>query len=112
MWLTSGAKECAHTTINKDIYANVGSFFSGFPEAAYKNRPSSVEKVSMLAKSMPMNVPDHRKFGMDHSPPELDEDTQDIPTKINELARSLYVDAIGELPSPRLVEWWQENCEK
>ena len=87
-------------------------FFSGFPEAAYKNRPSSGEKVSMLAKSMPMNVPDMRKFGMDHSPPELDEDTQDIPTKINELARSLYVDAIGELPSPRLIEWWQENCKK
>jgi len=77
---------------------------SGFPEAAYKNRPSSGEKVSMLAKSMPMNVPDMRKFGMDHSSPEVDEDTQDIPTKINELARSLYVDAIGELPSPRLVE--------
>ena len=77
---------------------------SGFLEAAFKNRPTSGEKVSMLAKSMPMNVPDHRKFGMDHSPPDLDEDTQDIPTKIAELARSLHVDAIGELPSPRLVE--------
>ena len=31
-------------------------FFPGFPEAAYKNRPSSGEKVSMLAKSMPMNT--------------------------------------------------------
>ena len=57
----------------------------------------------MIAKSMPMNVPDHRKLMMGSSP-ELDEDTQDIPTKIAELARSLHVDAIGELPSPRLVE--------
>merc|ERR1712223_362750 len=76
---------------------------SSFPEAAYKARPSSIEKVSMIAKSMPMNVPDHRKLMMDHSPPDFDEDTQDIPTKIAELARSLHVDAIGELPSPRLV---------
>ena len=57
----------------------------------------------MIAKSMPMNVPDHRRLMMDHSPPDFDEDTQDIPTKIAELARSLHVDAIGELPSPRLV---------
>jgi len=76
---------------------------SGFPEAAYKTRPTSGENVSMIAKSMPMNVPDHRKLMMGSSP-ELDEDTQDIPTKIAELARSLHVDAIGELPSPRLVE--------
>jgi len=73
---------------------------SGFPEAAYKARPTSGEKV--IAKSMPMNVPDQRKLMMDF--PEIDEDTQDIPTKIAELARSLHVDAIGELPSPRLVE--------
>jgi len=77
---------------------------SGFPEAAYKARPTSGEKVSMIAKSMPMNVPDHRKLMMDHSSPDLNEDTQDIPTKISEIARSLHVDAIGELPSPRLID--------
>ena len=38
------------------------------------------------------------------SPPDLDEDTSDIPKKIAELAKSLHVDSIGELPSPRLIE--------
>merc|ERR1712168_84822 len=77
---------------------------SGFPEAAYKARSTSGEKLTNIAKSMPMNVPsDVRKIMMGHSP-ELDEDTQDIPTKIAELARSLHVDATGELPSPRFLE--------
>lgn len=72
---------------------------------AYKNRPSAKDDFKM-AKSLPMKVP-HRKFLLmdDKSPPDVDENTQDIPRKMAELARSLHVDsALGELPSPRLVD--------
>lgn len=75
--------------------------------AAYKNRPSLQSKDDFkMAKSLPMKVP-HRKFLLmdDNSPPDMDENTQDIPRKMAELARSLHVDsALGELPSPRLVD--------
>lgn len=60
----------------------------------------------MMAKSLPMNVPlpDHRRVFIDRSPPDVNEDTQDIPTKIAELAKSLHGEAIGELPSPRYID--------
>jgi len=74
---------------------------------AYKNRPV-LEKPSVIAKSLPMNVPLQRKLilsGGGRSPPDLGEDTQDIPTKMAELARSLHVDVHGELPtSPRYLD--------
>ena len=84
-------------------------FFSilGFTDAAYKHRPRMLEKQPlMMAKSMPVNVPmpEHGKLFLHGSPPDINEDTQDIPTKIAELAKSLHMDAIGELPSPRLKE--------
>ena len=53
---------------------------------------------------MKVPIDDHRKMMFKDSPPDIDEATQDIPTKIAELARSLHVDAIGELPTPRLVD--------
>ena len=61
----------------------------------------------MMAKSLPMNVPMPEQRNMffnkwNRSPP--DEEAQDIPTKIAEIAKSLHVDSIGELPSPRLLE--------
>ena len=70
---------------------------------AYKNRPV-LENPSVIAKSLPMNVPLQKKFilagaGGDRSPPDLSEETQDIPTKMAELARSLHVDVHGELPT-------------
>ena len=66
----------------------------------------------MMAKSLPMNVPMPEQRNMffnkwNRSPPDeddLDEEAQDIPTKIAEIAKSLHVDSIGELPSPRLLE--------
>jgi len=82
---------------------------SGFPEAeaaAYKTRPL-LEKPSVIAKSLPMNVPLQQKFIIGgRSPPDLSEETQDIPTKIAELARSLHVDVYGELPTspPRYLD--------
>jgi len=78
---------------------------SGFPEAApaYKRKDLQVENPMMMAKSLPMNVPMPRMM-LGRSPPDLDEDTSDIPKKIAELAKSLHVDSIGELPSPRLIE--------
>ena len=82
-------------------------FFSpGFPEAtpAYKRKDLQLENPGMMmAKSLPMNVPMPRMM-LGRSPPDLDEDTSDIPKKIAELAKSLHVDSIGELPSPRLIE--------
>ena len=86
-----------------------GNFpFSGFTEAAYKNRPLPNKQSLMMAKSLPMNVPmpEQRnmffnKWNRSH---DLDEEAQDIPTKIAEIAKSLHVDSIGELPSPRLLE--------
>ena len=77
----------------------------GFPEAApaYKRKDLQVENPMMMAKSLPMNVPMPRMM-LGRSPPDLDEDTSDIPKKIAELAKSLHVDTIGELPSPRLIE--------
>jgi len=79
---------------------------SGFPEAtpAYKRKDLQLENPGMMmAKSLPMNVPMPRMI-LGRSPPDLDEDTSDIPKKIAELAKSLHVDSIGELPSPRLIE--------
>ena len=82
--------------------------FLGFTEAAYKNRPLANKQSLMMAKSLPMNVPmpEQRnmffnKWNRSH---DLDEEAQDIPTKIAEIAKSLHVDSIGELPSPRLLE--------
>ena len=75
----------------------------GFPEAAYKRKDLMVEKSMMMAKSLPMNVPMPRLM-LGRTPPELDEETSDIPRKIAEIAKSLHVDAIGELPSPRLID--------
>merc|ERR1711976_1047317 len=79
---------------------------SGFTEAAYKNRPLANKQSLMMAKSLPMNVPMPEQRNMffnkwNRSP---DEEAQDIPTKIAEIAKSLHVDSIGELPSPRLLE--------
>jgi len=93
-------KESANRTDNFDED-------SGFTDAAYKHRPRMLEKQPlMMAKSMPVNVPmpEHGKLFLHGSPPDINEDTQDIPTKIAELAKSLHMDAIGELPSPRLKE--------
>ena len=86
-------------------YFNLTRFFSGFPEAApaYKRKDLQIENPMMMAKSLPMNVPMPRMM-LGRSPPDLDEDTSDIPKKIAELAKSLHVDSIGELPSPRLIE--------
>merc|ERR1719242_2343280 len=81
---------------------------SGFKDvgAAYKNRQFHEKQTLMMAKSLPMNVPmpDNRRLFSNRSPPDIAEETQDIPTKIAELAKSLHMDAIGELPSPRLLE--------
>ncbi len=75
---------------------------SGF-EAAYLSRNlDQASSSNMMAKSLPVKVPFLRK--MSNSPPDLEEDTQDIPTKMAELARSLLVDSIGELPPRRMVE--------
>ena len=84
-------------------------FFTGFKDggAAYKNRQFHEKQTLMMAKSLPMNVPmpDNGRFFSNRSPPDIvEEETQDIPTKIAELAKSLHMDAIGELPSPRLLE--------
>ena len=86
-------------------YFNLTRFFAGFPEAApaYKRKDLQIENPMMMAKSLPMNVPMPRMM-LGRSPPDLDEDTSDIPKKIAELAKSLHVDSIGELPSPRLIE--------
>ena len=86
-------------------------FFTGFKDvgAAYKNRQFHEKQTLMMAKSLPMNVPmpDNRRLFSNRSPPDIAEETQDIPTKIAELAKSLHMDAIGELPSPRLLEQWR-----
>ena len=89
--------------------------FSGFKDggAAYKNRQFHEKQTLMMAKSLPMNVPmpDNRRLFSNRSPPDIAEETQDIPTKIAELAKSLHMDAIGELPSPRLLEQWWLKCQ-
>ena len=88
-----------------DEKSNTSCTILGFPEAApaYKRKDLQVENPMMMAKSLPMNVPMPRMM-LGRSPPDLDEDTSDIPKKIAELAKSLHVDTIGELPSPRLIE--------
>ena len=78
--------------------------FLGFTEAAYKNRPLANKQSLMMAKSLPMNVPMPEQRNMFFHKWNIDEEAQDIPTKIAEIAKSLHVDSIGELPSPRLLE--------
>jgi hypothetical protein len=59
-----------------------------------------------FAKSLPMQVPmpDPRMIHLNRSPPDFQEDTQDIPTKMASLAKSLHGDALGELPSKRYLD--------
>ena len=60
----------------------------------------------MMAKSLPMRVPmpDPKavRFGIGNKAEDnLDkEELQNIPKKIAEIAKSLHVDELGELPSP------------